>query len=308
MDYLAMPEQWRAIPGLEGYYDASTHGRIRSVRRMTASGWRGGKILKPTGRGSTRHPSDSGRLKVSISIQGKVTYYDVAVLVARAFLPPAQPGEQVRHGPAGLADNSPGNLSYGTPKQNHQDRHRDGTWPAGENNGNAKLTWEKIAEIRQRYRDGERQKDLAAEFGVTSSLIGHIIHGRVWVTGRASDDCHDGTGQHGERNPQAWLTWDIVREIRSRYRAGEQQKALAAEFEVTPAAITAVIRGRTWADASYTPPPDGRIKLTQEIADECRVRYANGETQAALAREFGVTDVMVSLIVRGKAWARPAGS
>jgi hypothetical protein len=118
---------------------------------------------------------------VSISVQGKTTYYDVAVLVARTWIGPRPPGQQVRHGLAGLADNNPGNLSYGTPKRNMQDRHRDGTWPSGEKNGHAKLTWTIADEVRERYRTGESQRALAREFSVTPGTIAHIIHNRNWV-------------------------------------------------------------------------------------------------------------------------------
>jgi hypothetical protein len=171
MDYLAMPEFWLAIPDLEGFYEASSHGRIRSLPRATTRG----KILKPTPR------DKDGRLKVSISVNGETAYCDVGVLVARVFIGPRPAGEQVCHGPAGLADNSPGNLYYGTPKRNMQDRKRDGTHPAGEKNGRAKMTWAIADEVRQRYGTGESQRALAQEFDVTPGAIAHIIHNRNWV-------------------------------------------------------------------------------------------------------------------------------
>jgi hypothetical protein len=43
-------------------------------------------------------------------------------------------------------------------------------------------------------------------------------------------------------------------------------------------------------------------KLTDDEVQEIRARYANGELQIPLAKEFGVTQVTVSLITRRKTW------
>ena len=39
-------EEWRPIPGYEGYYEASTAGRIRSVDRMQTGRW--GEVFHPS--------------------------------------------------------------------------------------------------------------------------------------------------------------------------------------------------------------------------------------------------------------------
>ncbi len=48
----------------------------------------------------------------------------------------------------------------------------------------------------------------------------------------------------------------------------------------------------------------GSTKLDWQKADEIRARRAAGETNVALAREYGVTDEMISKIVNGHAWKR----
>lgn len=50
----------------------------------------------------------------------------------------------------------------------------------GSRNGNAKLTERDIREIRQRYDMGESQRSLAAAFGVTQGLVGHIVRRLIW--------------------------------------------------------------------------------------------------------------------------------
>jgi hypothetical protein len=88
------------------------------------------------------------------------------------------------HGPAGPFDNSLPNLRWGTAAENAWDRDiRDGNGersPRGENHGNAKLTAEDVRQIRLRHQEGEQQKNLAAEFGISRSAVCSIIKGRLW--------------------------------------------------------------------------------------------------------------------------------
>lgn len=52
---------------------------------------------------------------------------------------------------------------------------------AGEKSVNAKLTWEKAREIRQKYNSKLASMDsLALEYGVGRSTIGRLIHGVTW--------------------------------------------------------------------------------------------------------------------------------
>lgn len=46
----------------------------------------------------------------------------------------------------------------------------------------------------------------------------------------------------------------------------------------------------------------GSARLTAEIVAECRHRHAIGESQAALAREFGVAVSTMSEAIRGVTW------
>lgn len=48
---------------------------------------------------------------------------------------------------------------------------------------------------------------------------------------------------------------------------------------------------------------NAKAKLTQDEVNEIRTRYSEGAiTQAALSREYEVSDVMISYIVHGKNW------
>lgn len=63
----------------------------------------------------------------------------------------------------------------------------------------------------------------------------------------AADKVTHGTSGHGERNPQARLTWANVAQIRSRVVQGETQRALARELGVAPMTVSRVVRGESWA-------------------------------------------------------------
>lgn len=58
--------------------------------------------------------------------------------------------------------------------------------------------------------------------------------------------------------------------------------------------------GQHWAPRGER---SGTAKLTQAQVDEIRARHAKGETQTALAREYGVSQPNIGYIVRGLRWA-----
>jgi hypothetical protein len=74
---------------------------------------------------------------------------------------------------------NPSHLFLGTRADNNRDKQVKGRAyrPAGAAHGEAKLTDAQVIEIRRRRAAGERGTDLAAEFGVSPSLI-HLIHAR----------------------------------------------------------------------------------------------------------------------------------
>lgn len=84
---------------------------------------------------------------------------------------------------------NPKHLYLGTQKENANDRKqrkREGNLK-GENNGRAKLTWNLVIEIRQKFKTGNSTKiALAKEFGITDTQIGKIIRGEAWKQEKVS--------------------------------------------------------------------------------------------------------------------------
>ena len=76
---------------------------------------------------------------------------------------------------------TPDHLFLGTQADNNRDRDQKGRHAVGHKNGRAKLTWEKVREIRRRAGTVSAAA-LGREFGVGDTAIGDIIHGRRWRT------------------------------------------------------------------------------------------------------------------------------
>lgn len=53
----------------------------------------------------------------------------------------------------------------------------------------------------------------------------------------------------GERAGNSKLTWDAVRDIRSRYAAGESQNNLAVEYGVDQTTLSLICSGKTWKES-----------------------------------------------------------
>ncbi|WP_280404716.1 NUMOD4 domain-containing protein [Nocardia brasiliensis] len=118
-------ENWRDLPGWEGYYQVSDRGRVRSLARV---------IHRRNGVPQTIHPrtlsptlNHHGYLSVQLSRPGTCRRIELQCLVAAAFLGPRPPGRQVLHDNGKATDNRLSNLRYGTPSENQLDSVRHGT-------------------------------------------------------------------------------------------------------------------------------------------------------------------------------------
>jgi hypothetical protein len=167
-------EVWKDIPGFEGRYKVSNHGRVYSYVRGN------GRYLKPQDR--------DGYLVVFLFPKVESGYrqekWDVHRLVMLAFVGPLPEGFHTNHKNGIRTENLLENLEYVTPKENS--RHAAdvlgivlGT--RGEAHGKAKLTVEIVRMMRREYRRGSKQvAGWAEKYSTTTRSIYAALCGDSW--------------------------------------------------------------------------------------------------------------------------------
>lgn len=121
------PEEWRDIPGYEGYYQVSSRGRVRGVTRAVE--YIDGRRRMVCGIIRKVYIKRGGYPQTSLRKDGKGRSWDVHTLVALAFIGPRPEGMEVRHLNGNPADNRPENLRYGTSSENSYDVVTHGRHP-----------------------------------------------------------------------------------------------------------------------------------------------------------------------------------
>lgn len=130
----ANPERWLPVPGMEGSYEVSDRGRVRSLARIVR--------VSPSAPGSSPRGSHSGYDRrqpekiLSQHIRGKYlfvriddTTFFVAHLMLTSFVGPRPDGHVARHLNDVKTDNRLANLAWGTRSQNYDDAIRNGRFP-----------------------------------------------------------------------------------------------------------------------------------------------------------------------------------
>lgn len=158
---LAMREWWTDEVLIKRF-----EAKIGSKRAEQCWEWIGGKM--PNGYGS-------------FSID-RHTKYAHRLALARALRRDLAPGEMALHSCDNRGCVNPEHLRIGTHANNMQDKiDRDRfTRTPGESHGMHKLTDDAVRSIRERLANGERQRVLATEHGVSQALISFIKTRQNW--------------------------------------------------------------------------------------------------------------------------------
>ncbi len=120
-------ERWLPIPGYEGYYEASSLGRIRSLDREITC--KNGVVKRR--RGVILRPGRSDR-RLTVNLSGPDTdlrSWKVHQLVLMAFVGPKPPGAMGCHWDDDYTNNRIENLRWGSNTDNMQDSLRNGGNP-----------------------------------------------------------------------------------------------------------------------------------------------------------------------------------
>lgn len=146
-------------------YEVSDQGRVRNAAGLVLA----------------QRSLTGGYSYVSVWKRGKNYQRRVHRLVLESFVGPCPAGQESRHGRGGRADNRLVNLCWGTKGQNNgADKVRDHTTHRGEQDGNSKLTWVQVCEIRALLEARHSQRKIAARFGVTQALVWQIHNNKIW--------------------------------------------------------------------------------------------------------------------------------
>ena len=165
-------EQWAAVnpSGFCGLYEISSLGRLKRIESQ--------RILK-------NRMDEKGYPIVHVGNNGEKRKFRIHTLVAIAFIGPRPDGKEVNHKNFNKADPRPENLEYVTKSENvlhaYTFPQRLAACPRGVNHANHKLNNEKVAEIKKLLRIGVKQRDIAAQFGVSHNAIGYINRGKTWA-------------------------------------------------------------------------------------------------------------------------------
>ncbi len=173
-------EEWRDVPGLEGKYQASSLGRIRSLDRLVPTCYGAKRTVR--GRVLSSRPGASGYVRIPPKVFG--TQF-VHRLVAMAFIPNPHGLPVINHIDGNKANNRVENLEWCTQADNLRHAHRTGLargmdLKKGDLSIASKLTSAQVSVIKRCLKEGHRSIDIAREFGVVKGTIAEIKAGRSW--------------------------------------------------------------------------------------------------------------------------------
>jgi len=145
-------------------YEVSTLGRVRGPKGLR----------KPV-------RIKSGYLTILANVNGKPVLKYVHALVAEVFIGPCPAGREVAHGDGNRANNAIWNLRYATRLENTRDRILHGTMNGAARNGQARLSWEQVDEIRRLAMEpGTSDGSLARKYSVSRATIERLLRGGAW--------------------------------------------------------------------------------------------------------------------------------
>ena len=181
-----MAENWKAVPGHEGVYEVSDHGRVKSLNRTILVTRKGRKIRRRfPGQMISIHTDKRGYQRLCLQKAGEVRPVQVSWIVMEAFVGPRPPGQVVRHLDDNKSNNRLSNLAYGTVADNAEDARRNGTLNIGEKHARSKIN---SVMARIIYRIGLRMtaKEIAGVFGIHHGTVYNIRRGACWAHATAA--------------------------------------------------------------------------------------------------------------------------
>ena len=168
-------ERWKEIEGLDGYYQVSDHGRVRSVTRHITH--TNGKSYIKEGAIMSFNPNSPQLYKyATFSVNQKRVYESVHRLVAKAFVPNPNNFNVVNHLDSDRHNNHFTNLEWCTRSRNYHHAVETGVGYRGK----PKLTESDVIEIHALLKQGIYHHIIGDRYGVTAGTISGISKCKTW--------------------------------------------------------------------------------------------------------------------------------
>lgn len=153
-----------------------------------------GSVWSCRGRGNWKKQKEWFRLKtqrgkekwcgLSVSVRSvtdkKRSTRMVHRLILEAFVGPCPPGMEACHWNGNPTDNRLENLRWDTPQENTNDKYRHGTMQKGTMHPGAKLTDQKVVELRNLRNEGVSTKRLSEMYGLCQRNVRRACVGDTW--------------------------------------------------------------------------------------------------------------------------------
>lgn len=172
--------EFRHCPGYPGYCVGSD-GSVYSSRRLASLGVGGGKGTRTIFGSEWKRKAITGHgngyLKVTLIGERRLVHH----VVLEAFIGPCPAGQECRHLDGNPANDRLDNLTWGTRKENAEDRAKHGTKLLGEHHPNSKLTESQVLEIRKLSSVGVSCASIGRRFRINQATAWQVANRKTWV-------------------------------------------------------------------------------------------------------------------------------
>ncbi|EPT8324471.1 HNH endonuclease [Providencia rettgeri] len=179
---------WRKVVGLSGAYEVNSQGKVRSLPKKVVRS--NGTIQRFKGTVLSIFNNSSGYpcVRISDSETGKRFILRCHRAVAEAFIPNPDNKPEVNHIDGDKSNSDLSNLEWVTPKENRKHAWDIGLRNTshlpnkiGEEKINAKLTDEKVIEMRKLRLSGMTFGSIASIYNVSKNTCINAIKGKTWA-------------------------------------------------------------------------------------------------------------------------------
>jgi len=172
-----MEENWKDIPGYEGYYQASTLGRVRSINRVTNALSKHRNAIKRHYRGSIKKITLkwNGYQQVTLARDGVHKRLLVHRLIALALISNPYNKPEINHIDGNKGNNIVSNIEWVTSSENQIHANNVLMVQVGENNPNSKFRDSEVRRIIDEYKVIANYKILAKRYNVDPATIRKMV-------------------------------------------------------------------------------------------------------------------------------------